>query len=60
MSKLLFFAGRVELVKSMLLNFLSYWVQSFRIPNFIIIEFKRMLPISFGIVRCMFELNVYT
>jgi len=32
MAKLVSFAGRVELIKSVLNNYLSLWVQSFRIP----------------------------
>jgi len=40
MAKLLSFTGRVECVKSVLTKFLSYWVQSFRIPNSIATELE--------------------
>ena len=42
MAKLLSFAGRVELVKTVLLSYLSYWVQSYKVSCTISNELERI------------------
>ena len=54
MAKLLSFAGKVELIKSVLNNYLSLWVQSFRIPNSISIELERIATNFIWMAKCMY------
>jgi len=52
MTKFLSFAGRVELIQSVLLNSLAYWSQSFKIPISLCKEFER-ITVFFGTRKCM-------
>lgn len=43
MTRVLSFAGRVELAKTVLLGSMNYWIQSFKLPKNIISELERII-----------------
>ena len=43
MTRVLSFAGRVELAKSVLLSSLNYWIQTFRLPFSVIRDLERLI-----------------
>ena len=43
MTRVLSFAGRVELAKTILLGSMNYWIQTFKLPQAIIAELERII-----------------
>jgi len=57
-ARLLFFSGRVELIKSVFFNVLGYWIQSYKLPLSVCKELERLAANIFGIGECMSETGI--